>query len=299
MSLGPRMREDLLWCFTHPPLLDLSEEDPRFVSTAWWAARLQNARPWLTALDDDALGETWRARPPSPRLGLYFEHLLRQWLASGVEYELLAHGLVIKDGRRTVGEVDFLVRAPNLETVEHWEVAVKFYLGHPGDGTPRWFGPNARDRLDLKLAKMQGQQLDLLSTDPGREALAQLGCPPRARARGLLQGRLYQALAREFRIEAHQFAHPDNRLGWWVHFGDRARILEVAEDRGAEGWAVLPKLQWLAPAHRSGADIDALLAASGLAPQRPHHIALMKRSECGAWSECSRGFIVPDRWPRI
>lgn len=60
----------------------------------------------------------------------------------------------MKENRRFIG---FLAKNRKTEHYEHWEVAVKFYLLHQGC----WYGPNAEDRLDIKLDHMLNHQLPL------------------------------------------------------------------------------------------------------------------------------------------
>ena len=89
----------------------------------------------------------------STRLGLRFEHLFWFWLqdAKYHQYQLLGHSIQIIEGKHTIGELDFLVR--NLETncIEHWEVALKFYLAEVNLLLPHWYGLNRSDTLLRKL----------------------------------------------------------------------------------------------------------------------------------------------------
>ncbi len=64
--------------------------------------------------------------------------------------------------RKTIGECDFLL-AKKQNPLIHIELAVKFYLqlNHEHDDWSNWIGPNAVDRLDIKLDRMLTHQLAL------------------------------------------------------------------------------------------------------------------------------------------
>ena len=120
----------------------------------WFNAR--DIRKWLTQLDNSPtpLLETIQRRP-TRSVGHYFETLVRFFIEDGPHFELLAHNLQVHVDKRTLGAMDFVVR-DQFGAVEHWEVAVKFYLG--ASEIPRWsswIGPNQRDRLDIKLQRMR------------------------------------------------------------------------------------------------------------------------------------------------
>src|SRR5690606_5646045 len=106
---------------------------------------------------------------PAPRrLGLYFEALYECLLRDLLGWTVLARNLPIRQGRETLGELDLVARNPVTGNVEHHEIAVKFYLGyHHANGEALWYGPNARDRLDLKTAHLlekQSQRRQLAAT---------------------------------------------------------------------------------------------------------------------------------------
>ena len=67
------------------------------------------------------------ARYSGHRVGYYFESLIDHCLRCGDGVEMLASGLQVRDGGRTIGELDFVFR-DRQGRVCHWEVAVKFYL---------------------------------------------------------------------------------------------------------------------------------------------------------------------------
>ena len=60
--------------------------------------------------------EDFISKRPDRRVGHYFETLILYWLTHIVKVELIAHGQQIMDGKRTVGELDFLFRDRDGDT---------------------------------------------------------------------------------------------------------------------------------------------------------------------------------------
>ncbi|MPW43757.1 DUF1853 family protein [Acinetobacter guerrae] len=89
----------------------------------------------------------------STRLGLRFEYLLWFWLQDYEyhSYQLLGHSIQKIQGAKTLGELDFVVLNTDTSEIEHWEVALKYYLGEADFSLPYWFGLNRDDTLSKKL----------------------------------------------------------------------------------------------------------------------------------------------------
>lgn len=99
-------------------------------------------------------------------------------LAQSKRYEVLFQGLQIADAnRQTLGEMDFLVRDSLTKVVWHVEFAYKFYLlrDNKQEAFGDWVGPGGKDRLSLKLQKMQRQQFPLLNLSQTVARLKELG----------------------------------------------------------------------------------------------------------------------------
>lgn len=90
------------------------------------------------------------------RLGFIYQHVCSQLFKQSTQYELLAEEIQLNDQKRTLGAIDFIIN-DKLNGLQHWEVAIKFYLLNDG----LWFGPNAHDRLDKKLDHMLNHQLTM------------------------------------------------------------------------------------------------------------------------------------------
>lgn len=131
----------------------------------------------LQRLEADPAPLTDALRKARPRtLGRYFETLLLFWLDELDGVEMIARNFPVRNGGRTIGEIDALFRY--RDTLYHWELAAKFYLNIASGGQARHFiGPGLRDRLDLKLGRLTGLQLRLLEREEARAALSLAAMP--------------------------------------------------------------------------------------------------------------------------
>ncbi|WP_282177713.1 DUF1853 family protein [Vibrio nereis] len=121
----------------------------------------------------------------NPRLGFLYQYLCTELITESGRYSVvLDEAQINHDNGQTLGAIDLVLK--NLESgqLEHWEVAIKFYLLHQGT----WFGPNAHDQLDKKLARMLTHQLKMSSSAPFKNQYPNLD---NLTEHLLLQGRLY------------------------------------------------------------------------------------------------------------
>ncbi|HEX4870467.1 MAG TPA: DUF1853 family protein [Moraxellaceae bacterium] len=293
---------DLAWSLASPPLLAAPVPGLLWLDQEWGRRALAASEDWLAALDRDPspLASALSRRPG--RLGSYFESLLDAWLdwPGNPLYRRLYHGLPVRQGKRTVGEFDFLVEERATGEVQHWEVAVKFYLGiAPGGDARHWVGPGLKDRLDLKIDRLASHQLPLAVQPEARALLAALGLPP-PRPAGLLRGRLFypaHACPAEW---APAGAARGHLRGWWMNATD---FLRTFPDPGLT-WIRLPREHWLAPVDLSpgsdGVSIGEPQAAAALveawqaaADNRAAAVVGLAQGR-----EVTRGFITPPPWPR-
>ncbi|MGM0558647.1 MAG: DUF1853 family protein, partial [Myxococcota bacterium] len=235
---------DLVWVLSSPSLMD----HPTAVGHQWGESELAKNQGLVSRLDgdDDTLRKAIKARE-TDRLGEYFEILMRTWLDEVPPASVIAAGLQVYESARTVGEFDLVFRRDRH--VFHWELAVKFYLGHPGpDGESFWYGPNPRDRLDKKWRKMLDRQLALSEHPAGRRALQNLGVGERVEPAAFVRGYLFEPLEPEFEVERHPDANDYAPVGWWVHHRKLSEYRDALEADGPLEWMTLSKLRWLSPA---------------------------------------------------
>ena len=138
---------------TEPPL-ELPTDD-------FWQQQLQRYWPRLLQLDANPRPLQYALNlRPNLRLGNYFEDLLAFWLGDEGwhEFLLIGHGIQRMDGKRTLGELDFLLENLDTGQIEHWEVCVKFFLGEGLLKAADWVGLQRQDTLGRKLHHLQHQQ---------------------------------------------------------------------------------------------------------------------------------------------
>ncbi len=268
MQQSPKPQRDLNWCLASPSLL---------VDNEW-----SGFEPFSI----DALPV-----PPDPhrfRLGRHFEQTLQAWMRAADDIELLESNLQVRDGKTTVGEFDFIVRYRG--EVEHWEAAIKFYLGvGHRKAESDFFGPNTADRLDIKLARLRDHQLKLASHPAAKPLLEEKGLEV-VRSRCLIKGRLFHPWG-ESEVSPPGI-NPEHETGWWM------RDVDFREQFGGSDarFAYLPKSLWLAPlvsedigTPLSFTEIDEILTAPRA--EQATHIAIVDER-----GELSRGFVVNQQW---
>ncbi len=118
--------------------------------------------------------------PQNIRLGHQMEYVFKQLLESSSGYEVLLHNLPVKEGNRTIGEIDFIIHDRNTQALLHIELTYKFYLINPGITEPvhQLMGPNKRDMFFTKMEKIRDEQFALIYSEAGGNALAQQGLNP-------------------------------------------------------------------------------------------------------------------------
>ena len=160
----PHVR-NLAWVLSSPALLSYlpNFHQPLMVlDDDFWQQHYQNYIPKLQALDLNPQQLTdFLNQHKNHRLGYYFEYLLLFWLQDKNfhSFELIKHRATLFEGKTTIGELDFLLKNQATGKIEHWEVAIKFYLGHPPlNDALCWLGANDNDSFGRKLEHLAQKQ---------------------------------------------------------------------------------------------------------------------------------------------
>lgn len=305
---------DLAWVLGAPPLLQAprpaTPDSPRWLDAAWCQRRLQDSTDWLRRLDADPTPLlTHLAHEHDHRLGSHFESLLAFWLGwpDNPACTLVARNLPIREAGRTLGELDFLVRDRHSGELQHWEVAVKFFLGvRPGGAARDWIGPGLRDRLDLKLVRLRTHQLRLTRTPAARAQLQALGLETPTPV-CLVKGRLFYPAGVARPAWAPADAATDHPQGWWQ---DAAGLRAQWPDEDLR-WIRLPKANWMTEVTpdvvQSLTDTsppqqalpESALPLPALLDTLPGGDARTATCLIGLRQghEVTRGFVVPAGWP--
>nr|WP_279306973.1 DUF1853 family protein [Marinobacter sp. BGYM27] len=239
----------------------------------------RNPQPLLTALALDG----------HLRLGIYFERLYGFLMSDLLGWPTLLRNQPVRDEQRTLGELDFVFLNPATGLPEHHEIAVKFYLGYAPDN--RWYGPNAKDRLDLKTHRLLNHQSKMTERPETRALLASHGITSPPEPRVFMPGYLFYP--GDNAIESPASAPKNHARGRWC----RAHDLEPTDTKH---WIVLNKPHWLGPAQQCSepdetdtqAQIEKVKAGGP-----PRLFAEMEPHSDGGWQESERWFVVPDCWP--
>lgn len=292
----------LAWISRAPQLLgapagfDLTEHLPEDLE--------QRLRAWDTAPEK---GPALLTAPAAPRLGKYFENLYHCLLRDLLGWDILLSNQPVRSNGITLGELDFIVRNPVDQAIEHHEIAVKFYLGYAPDhgGSPRsgplWYGPNASDRLDLKSERLIKRQSRLTEKPATRDLLHELNIPVPVQARIFMPGYLFYPASQP--IPPPAGVPPNHLRGKWLGIDDldRRNHSGTLPETLRGPWVPLVKPHWIG-AWRQDTPPDSPAAEQALAMVRatgkPRLFAVLEHdSQQGLWRERNRVFVVPATWP--
>ena len=228
---------------------------------------------------------------PSRRVGRYFERLVLYWLTHVREVEVIASSLQIRDGKRTLGEIDLVFR-DECGRVTHWEIAVKFYLylsSRTFSGS-HYIGPNAGDTFERKMERLFDHQLPRsIKHFPEVEV-----------RQPFVKGRMFYHVSEEHPVDLPDRHAPAHARCNWIRASE-LELLDLIEDAR---YRVLEKPHWLSGEEADMKD-EGLLSYGEQREQLVRHFAVSERpvllgqlkgtGEC--FGECERFFVVADGWP--
>lgn len=224
-------------------------------------------------------------------LGRYFEQLLFFILERDPFYKVrwANQQIVNKDGI-TEGEIDLIIEKEN-GALEHWEIALKYYLQVKASSNHEFFwGPSRKDFLAKKMVKLDQHQL-LLGRH--KQVVDQFGNIP---SKLFLKGELYYP-------QKKPIIYPDS------HNAESKEYFYLKHEelsglkKQADYFKILFKPDWLSPYQtmdpallRSFHQVKLELQEQFSNLYRPQLLALMKeRSDM--YIEMQRIFILPENWP--
>jgi len=106
--------------------------------------------------------------PTNLRLGHLAEKVVSILIKTSRNYNVLHENVQIIDNKKTIGELDFIVKELQTNKITHIELAYKFYLYDPIISKVEihnWIGPNRNDTLKQKVEKLTSRQFPLLYDD--------------------------------------------------------------------------------------------------------------------------------------
>lgn len=226
---------DLAWVLKSPSLFllekDMNENQIYNPDQNWFNEQHDHYLTHLKFLDKHPeILEVFLSHYPIQRLGFYFEALWLYWGKTNSQYRILHHNFNIDSEGKTLGSLDFILKNLENSKIIHLEVCVKFYLAYQN----KWYGPQQKDRLDLKFEHLKNHQIPL-----GQSKLTQT----------ILSSHNLQIEDSWFISKGMLFHHsqnnqdhlnPNHLKSWWLTTDGFLKKYEENSE-----WKILPKANWL------------------------------------------------------
>jgi hypothetical protein len=168
------------------------------------------------------------------RLGFLYQHLCKALFKASGHYQNIDEEIILNEQGRTLGAIDFILEDKKTKQHQHWEVAIKFYLLHHG----QWYGPNAQDRLDIKLNRMLTHQLTLSERPMFHQTYPQW---QQLTHHLLMQGRLYTNPFTKESVPTDCLGYPLNPTqvnGYWCYQHQAHNISETLYRLQKSEWMI-------------------------------------------------------------
>jgi hypothetical protein len=175
------------------------------------------------------------------RLGKLVEQFVSFELEQDKTIQIIKSNVQVFHDQVTVGEIDLLVN--HLEACVHLEIVYKFYLYDPSlpDELHRWVGPNRKDSLIYKLAKLREKQLPLLYHPVTADILNELNLTSNKFVQRLyFKAQLFMPL--DHKNVRHNMINHKCIKGFYIRFKDLAHYTHYS-------FYIPPKLDWLVEPH--------------------------------------------------
>ncbi len=320
-SLHHTLQQAVEWVQNSPPIFNRSAS-PLFLGSPL-PAGLAPVNPDTEELDILASLVNQKG---NPLLGIFYETLWQFLLSQLPDNRIMASNLQVKGKKNgqpaTLGEYDIIYQLRNQFI--HRELAVKFYLGIPGEdintnGSPwhNWVGPGLKDRLDRKIDRLLHHQAILSDTNEGQEALLKLGIEQPVQKEILVQGRLFYPLyplgtnesaitpltdiqgffqseaeqIMEAKCQPPEFCNPNHLKGYWLT--QSQFLLSTQPITKNVSFQIPHKIQWL-----NQKPVAEFLNHDELLHQlkkqaKPVYVRAFQQKQ----QEQMHLFILPDNWP--
>jgi hypothetical protein len=239
----------------------------------------------LTDLDKrDEISSHFKAQPFLP-LGKYFETLVHYAIQVDSYFNLVLKNHPVYQEKITTGEIDLIIKRSNNQMLEHWEIALKFYLQHAPNDANQLIGPTGNDTLASKLHKLESKQLPL-GQHPS--VIEVVGSTPTSKL--FLKGIFFHHFDSTLQLEN---ANPNAKSGWWIYESE----LKNLESINTEGWSILQKSDWIGPSLRKKApdfDLPRLTKHFSNSNDLDHRGICIAgyKEESGTFIESTRGFVM-------
>ena len=303
LSYKTKEVRDLAWSIFSPVIINNEEVVDGLTFLNFYISKSE-VRSWLKNLDNSPQHflSFIEEHKSAKRLGKYFEIILFYYFNNCSEIKNIHFSLQVKKSKElTLGEFDFLLQSSANNSWTHLEVAVKFYLAVDGSRGRNqlgktellYLGPNAKDRLDLKLDKLVNKQMRLGDTMEGKQDLSNIGIQEIEQSL-LVKGYLFYPLKRFNKAKTPDYISEYCWKGWWSYFNEFPFI-----EYGEKQFVILQKLEWLSPFFgEESRVINALEIQKQVESKKTELPILLAEVEFNGslWAEINRGFLVVEGW---
>lgn len=266
---------DLAWVVQSPSLQYKGFALPEW-SPAFYEEFYKGIESKLKIIDQNPVDLKLFIRQNNTRLlGTYFEALVNyafqihpEWSIKEFQYQIHKDGI-------TKGELDFIVQHQTDRQIYHIETAVKYYLANTSKLTrdTLWYGPNAKDRLDLKFSKMQKQQIPMLQESKYRDR--------EVVSKTWIKGGLFVPFNSNEQMKSHA-----NMIGTWCTISELKTL--IANDFAP--FRILDKRDWLSGLQQYGIGEQAQKKAIDTHFKSKNAFALLLKNQLNG----SLLFVVPN-----
>lgn len=286
---------DLAWAIGSAPLLydPVKKSGLNIIDYQWIDERYYRHLDWLEELDSAPTRlHQFLDNEHIELVGKRFESLIKFWLSDHPDFELLCANIQFFEDKKTVGEIDFIVRDTWTDEIFQLEIACKYYFAHSASADwNEWWGPNHQDKLALKMQKFHAQTA-LLKSKQGKEVIKTLGYKNIPSAI-LLKGYLFFPFNQLGTYPSPHLAYKKHASGWFVKRENLGPFQSPTSQ-----WVVLPKQYWLAPYHSENNTLpiingeELFLQANASNSERAILVAQVLQDENGFFYELNRGLIT-------
>jgi len=290
----------LAWVIGSIPLMSFNHkaESYKKLNTEWFKSEAMRCNGFLLQLDanpqplEEALAHEGREL-----LGKRFEKFVEFWLRYSGRFEVLMSNVQLKQNKRTIGEIDYLVKELDSGDIWHLEVACKYYLGYNNSSLwTNWKGMNAVDTLEDKMTKFQ-KQLAIFSTELGAEFLSDHRIV-KPTSYLMLKGQFFYHWKNIRNAKSPKFSNVNHNTGLYLN---ESEINEFFT--GFNYWKVLRKHSWFSPFSASSDaglifEYDIEKTIKELIEKYRSGVMLARlRESNGMFKEDLRVVVVGNSWP--
>lgn len=202
-------------------------------SASFWQRQFEAYEQRLEELDTtNAYQDLTRyllTRPSPNRLGFHFEGLLSFWLEDGFArklhpYETLTNNVQLYKGKQTTGELDLILHNHEEGLTEHWELAIKFFMGSAPFAPVNWVGINSNDNLQRKMTHMQTKQFRTVWVDTENHGQVKID-----KRYGVIKGRFFlpMNMANSRHLDMPTWLSPSFPIHKWCDKNDRDNLATI------------------------------------------------------------------------